>query len=170
MLSDVVIATARLQLRRFRPDDVEALFAIMSDPKAMQFWSSLPHETSEQTRSWLADTIAATEGGRGDDFAVIHDGRLIGKAGLWNGSELGILFAAETWGTGIAREAADAIIARARGQGHASITADVDPRNERALGFLHALGFSRTGEARRTFKLGDHWTDSVYLELALAAL
>ena len=59
------------------------------------------------------------------DFIVLHDGVVIGKAGLWQGGELGMLFAKSTWGTGLAREAVDAVIAHARSRGLAAIMADV---------------------------------------------
>ena len=53
------IRTARLRLRRARPDDLEALHAILSDPAAMRYWSSLPHESLDQTRDWLGNMISA---------------------------------------------------------------------------------------------------------------
>jgi RimJ/RimL family protein N-acetyltransferase len=42
------------------------------------------------------------------------------------------------------------------------ITADVDPRNDRSLRLLLRLGFLQTGAAKRTWKIGDEWCDSVY--------
>ena len=94
--------------------------------------------------------------------------RCVGKAGLWQGGELGILFARSVWGTGIAREAVEAVIVHARTCGLPQIIADVDPRNIRALCFLEQLGFAVTGTAERTYRLGDVWADSVYLTLNLA--
>jgi hypothetical protein len=78
----VELSTPRLRLRRARPADLEAFHAILSDPRAMTYWSSLPHQTLDQTRDWLAgmtDTPAAL----GDDFVIERDGQVIGKAGCW---------------------------------------------------------------------------------------
>lgn len=164
-MSDEPVRTPRLLLRRLTPGDAPALHEIMSDRQAMAFWSTLPHASLAQTEEWLAGAIAAVEAGESDDFAVIHNGVLVGKAGLWKGNELGMLFAKSIWGTGIAREAVEAVIDRARLRGVKSITADVDPRNVRAVTFLQHLGFVVTGEAKHTYKIGETWTDSVYLEL-----
>ena len=166
-MADDRIQTKRLLLRRLDAGDVAALHVIMSDADAMAFWSTLPHATFAQTEEWLADAIASVDAGESDDYAVVHDGVLVGKAGLWKGNELGMLFAPSVWGTGIAREAVEAVLARARSRGVKSIMADVDPRNVRAVTFLTRLGFMTTGEAKRTYKIGDLWTDSVYLELPL---
>jgi len=56
------------------------------------------------------------------------------------------------------------VIGRAFAQGR-SPRADVDPRNARSLKLLKNLGFRETGTAKRTYQIGDEWTDSVYLEL-----
>jgi RimJ/RimL family protein N-acetyltransferase len=161
------ITTERLVLRRFVSDDVAALHAIMSDPDVMQFWSTLPHANLVQTEEYLARTIASVDAGESDDFAVIHDGELVGKAGLRKGNEMGFLFAKSVWGTGIAQEAVDAIIERARLRNIPTIMADVDPRNVRSVKFLERLGFKVTGEAKNTYLIGGQWTNSVYLELRL---
>lgn len=161
------IETKRLLLRRFRTTDASEMHGIMSDLEAMRFWSTLPHATLADTEAWIARTIAGVASGESDDFVVLEADRVVGKAGLWRDAELGVLFARSAWGRGIAREAAAAIIARARQRGIIRITADVDPRNQRALKFLAHLGFVKTGEAARTFRLGDDWADSVYLALKL---
>jgi RimJ/RimL family protein N-acetyltransferase len=101
---------------------------------------------------------------------VILDGRLIGKAGLWDGQEIGFILARDVWGRGLAREAVGAVIARARARDVRRITADVDPRNTASLALLAKLGFVKTGEAKATMKVGDLWVDSVFLELRLRPL
>jgi RimJ/RimL family protein N-acetyltransferase len=161
-----VIKTERLTLRPFEPGDAPAMHAILSDPDAMRFWSTLPHADLAETERWIASSIAANAEGM-HDYVVVHEGRVVGKAGLWKGNELGILFAKSTWGTGIAREAVAAVIERARERGVTTIAADVDPRNVRAVRFLEKFGFVKTGEAKRTYNIGGVWTDSVYLELKL---
>lgn len=152
-------------MRRFRSDDAEAFHRILSDAEAMRYWSTPPHRELSETQAWIAQTIAAVEGGEADDFVVLHEGRIIGKAGLWHGNELGMIFSPEIWGRGLGKEAVGAVIDRAFGSGLAAIKADVDPRNVRSLKLLRGLGFAQTGVAERTLQIGGEWVDSIYLEL-----
>jgi RimJ/RimL family protein N-acetyltransferase len=164
---NTMLRTERLLLRRARAEDAPAMLAILSDPAAMRYWSSLPHADLAESQAWIAGTIAAIEAGRSDDFLVECDGAVIGKAGLWAGNELGFLFAPAVWGKGYAREAVEAVIARGfAAGGHAEIRAEADPRNEACLRLLQRLGFHETGRAERTWCIGGEWSDSVYLALS----
>ncbi len=154
-------------LRPFRNADAEALHPIFADPEAMRFWSTPPHASLEDTRAFVRATIAATSEGRGDDQVIVFEGRVIGKAGLWDNREIGFILAPEYWGRGLAREAVGLVIARARARGVTSIRADVDPRNIASLIPLRRMGFIQTGEAKATMKVGDEWVDSLYLALDL---
>lgn len=158
----------RISLRPFEEADVEALHPIFADPQAMAFWSTPPHASIEETRAYVSATIEATRAGTGDDQVVVLDGRVIGKAGLWDGQEIGFILARDVWGRGLAREALETVIERARARGALCITADVDPRNTASLALLKKLGFVKTGEAKATLKVGGVWVDSVYLELRLS--
>jgi RimJ/RimL family protein N-acetyltransferase len=159
------VTTKRLTLRRFRAEDASAFHEILSDAQAMRYWSTLPHASLAETERWIASTIAAVGSGKADEFVVIHDGKIVGKAGLWAGNELGMIFAPGVWGRGFASEAAAAVIARAFARGLKSIRADVDPRNVQSLRLLRKLGSVETGSAQRTLRIGDEWMDSIYLEL-----
>jgi RimJ/RimL family protein N-acetyltransferase len=164
---NTILRTQRLVLRRPRSDDVAAMHAIMKDPVAMRYWSTLPHATVSETEAWVAKTIDAIQAGECDDFFVELDGLLIGKAGLWNRNEVGFLFSPAVWGKGYAREALQAVIERAfHEHGHEEIRAEADPRNERCIRLLTSLGFHETGRAERTWNIGGEWSDSVYLSLA----
>jgi RimJ/RimL family protein N-acetyltransferase len=146
-------------------DDAEALYAIFRDPETMLYWSTLPHVSLAQTLEFMTRTIEACDCGGADDFAVVFEGRVIGKAGVWQNDEIGYIIAREAWGQGLANEAVRAVIARAFALGRARLQADVDPRNTRSLKLLKKLGFRETGTAKRTYQIGNEWTDSVYLEL-----
>jgi len=162
-----MLTTARLTLRRVALSDVPAMHAIFADPEAMQYWSRLPHTDIAETEAWIIKTIEAVEAGEADDFVVVHEGALVGRVGIWKDNELGLIFARSVWGTGIAREATEALIERSRSRGMKSIMADIDPRNLRVARFLGKLGFRKTGEAKSTYRIGDIWTDSEYLTLTL---
>jgi len=162
----VRIITDRLILRHARLADVDDMHAILSNPVAMTYWSSLPHETVEQTRAWVAGMVEAAESGPGLDFIIEFEGRAIGKAGFWKLPEIGYILHPDVWGRGLAREALEAVIRVGFEHGGVeTITADVDPRNAASLGLLERLGFVRTGFARNTWEIGGVLMDSVYLSL-----
>jgi RimJ/RimL family protein N-acetyltransferase len=161
-----IIETPRLLLRPMMAYDAPALHAMLSDAETMRYWSSLPHATLAESEEWVAQGVDTMVRGDGHDFVVLHDNRVIGRVAFWMGNELGFLFDRGIWGRGFAGEAVTALI----DYGFAAlrftrVRADVDPRNARSLRLLERLGFQRTGFAAQTFKLGETWVDSVYLEL-----
>ena len=158
------LRTERLELRPARWSDLEAFHEIMSDPRAMAFWSTPPYTDIETTREWLGSMI---EGGpRSRDFVIALDGRVVGKAGVWQIPEIGIILHPDSWGRGIAREALTAIIAYLwETTDTPRLTVDIDPRNDRSLALFEGLGFVETGRAERTFCIDGVWADSIYLAL-----
>jgi RimJ/RimL family protein N-acetyltransferase len=160
------IRTERLVLRRARVDDTPAMHRLLSDPVAMRYWSTLPHERVEQTEEWMTSMISAPAD-ESDDFIVTLDGVLIGKAGAWRLPEVGYLFDPAVWGRGYALEAMSAFIDRRRAMGTAELTADVDPPNRASRRLLEKCGFVETGHAARTYHIGGEWRDSIYYRLVL---
>jgi len=159
------LLTARLRLRPARETDLAAFHAILGDPRAMRYWSSLPHATLDETRNWLGAMIAA-DPAESCDFVIERDGRLIGKAGCFRLPEIGFILHPDAWGQGLAREALEAVTPYAFRQFPVpSLNADVDPRNAASLALLGQLGFVETGRAERTYRIGEEWCDSIYLSL-----
>ena len=161
------IVTSRLKLRSARPDDLEAMHAVLSDPRATRWWSTPPHETLNETRVWLDSMIA--NGPDQPDFVIERDGVVIGKAGFWKLPEVGYILHPDHWGQGFAGEAVEAAI------GHVfatrdieELTADVDPENAASIRLLERLGFIRTGFAERTWNIAGEWKDSLYYGLSRA--
>lgn len=138
---------------------------VLSHPVAMRYWSSLPHDSLEQTREWLASMVEDEPGVR-EDFIVERDGRAIGKAGCYRLPEIGYILHPDYWGRGFATEALTAVIAHIFAH-HAveALKADIDPRNEASIRLLERLGFILTHRAQRTWLLGEEWCDSVYYAL-----
>ena len=161
------IRTERLLMRRATMGDLAAIHALLSNPAAMRYWSSLPHTELSQSEAWLS-TMVEDEPGIRDDFIVELDGRVIGKLGCWRLPEVGFLFAPDTWGNGYASEALTAYLDRRRALGSPdTIRADVDPRNQSSINLLKRHGFAETHRAEGTWQIGDELCDSVYLELKL---
>ena len=154
-------------MRRFRLDDTAAMHRIMTNPLAMRYWSTLPHESLEQTQAWVRSEVEAPPG-LSDDFVVTLGGELIGKLGSWRLPEMGFLFDPASWGNGYANEAMTAFVERRRALGSTELIADLDPRNVSSLRLLQKAGFEETGRAERTWEIGGEWHDSVYLRLDLA--
>lgn len=160
-----ILTTERLVLRRARPDDLDGIHAVLSDPRATAYWSTPPHETLEQSRAWLKGMITSPAE-VAEDFIVEMDGRVIGKAGFFRLPEIGFILHPDVWGQGVAYEAASAAI------GHVfatrqleAVTADVEPNNAASIRLLEKLGFHKTGAAERTYLIGGVWQDSIYYEL-----
>jgi len=159
------LTTARLVLRQPRLDDLDALFAIMSTPAAMRYWSTVPHGSRETTAILLDKILASTAAG-GQEYMIERDGQFIGKVGAGLLPHFGFIIDPAHWGQGYATEASQAYIAHVFSVTEAhKLVADVDPRNTASLRVLNRLGFTETGRAERTFLLGDEWCDSIYLQL-----
>jgi RimJ/RimL family protein N-acetyltransferase len=157
--------TARLLLRRAEPADLAAFHAILSDPRAMRYWSRPEHESIAETRHFV-DFLCACPGNGADDWVIAREGRVIGKAGSWAPPEVGFILHPDDWGHGYAFEAMSALIPLLFARHpHPALTAETDPRNAASLRLLARLGFRETGRAARTMKWRDEWCDSVYLAL-----
>ena len=161
-VSPIVIQTARLRLRQARESDLTAMHAILSDPQAMRYWSTLPHPDLETTRQWLSSMIEAQSD---IDLILEVDGRCIGKLGCWRPPDVGYILARDCWGQGYALEALMAFIPHAFSGDIEHLNADVDPRNEASLRLLARAGFRETRRAPKTWLIGGEWCDSVYLRL-----
>lgn len=146
-----VLETARLQLRERTADDAEALFATMSDPETMTYWSHPPFETvaalrarfAEQTGEWRSWAITRS----GYDTAIGFVAA--GEKRQGNVSEIGYLLARPHWGAGIAREAIAGLIDHLFvAEGQRRVFADTDPDNAPSNALLQSLGFTLEGRLR----------------------
>jgi [ribosomal protein S5]-alanine N-acetyltransferase len=165
----VMIRTERLLLRPARWDDLPAMHAILSDRRAMRYWSSLPHETIAETRVWLRAMIEAPHA-ESFDLIIERDGDVIGKTGCYRVPEIGYILRPDQWGRGYAREALAAVIPAVFERFPIpAIRADVDPRNTASIRLLEGLGFAETGRASGTWTLGEEVCDSIYYALARPA-
>lgn len=159
------LTTERLILRGPRADDLDAMFAIFSDPAAMKHWSTLPHADKSVTEVRL-DARIAQFAAAPTYFQIEMDRHLIGCAGLFKDNEVGFILHPAYWRQGIVTEAMRAIIPYLFATTDLShLTADVDPANAASIGLLTRLGFTETHRAARTYFIGGVWYDSVYLAL-----
>lgn len=158
------LITPRAVVRPAEASDLEAMHAILSNPQAMEFWSTPPHRERDQTRAWMADMLEP--GPDRADFVVEFDGRVVGKVGFWRLPEVGYILDPGVWGRGLATEALGAVIQSVLTERpELELTADVDPRNAASIRLLERLGFRRTSAAEQTFEIDGVWVDSLYFAL-----
>ena len=157
-----MIRTARLTLRQVRDEDLDALFAIYSDPEVMRF-INLPHPDRARTAQMI-DGIKAAHAETGLEYVVERDGALVGKAGLWKFAEVGYAFRRDQWGQGIAREAVGAVVAAAfaRHPGLDALTAEIDPRNTGSAALLTRLGFREVERVENAVEIDGERFDSAF--------
>lgn len=164
-----MLKTERLVLRRFAPNDVEALLLMCSDERVTRF---LPFETlrsaedaarllEEKFLSWYrrADEAASslsaatadapagdTEGPLDARWAICDRGSSdpVGFIQVSPGEahDVGYALRRESWGLGYAREALGAVIAWARRQGYSRLTATHDVDNPRSGAVMVACGMT----------------------------
>ncbi len=142
------------------------MHALLSDPRAMRYWSRPEHDSIAESHDWLERMIAATDA---DDYLIEFRGRVIGKAGMWRRPEVGFMIHPDHQGKGLAREAMVAVIDHLfTAHDIPDLVAEADPRNAASLKLLARLGFVETGRAERTMQWREEWCDSVYLALPRA--
>jgi RimJ/RimL family protein N-acetyltransferase len=153
-----LIETERLLLRMPHVDDVDDLLELVGDAELMQWIGGEAGDRAvavESVERWLARWEVNGVG----QFAVVLDGRVIGRVGLlvwderdWATStyeragahavaELGWELARRYWGSGYATEAARAVREWAYAErGVARLISLIDPRNVRSIRVADKLG------------------------------
>ena len=111
------ITTERLTLRRFTPDDAQAMYENWAnDERVTHFLSWQPHKSPEHTRQLLEMWCAEYETPATYNWAIEFEGEVIGSIGVVQLSEknentdLGYCIGAAFWNKGIMTEAAAAVI------------------------------------------------------------
>jgi ribosomal-protein-alanine N-acetyltransferase len=146
--------TERLILRLLDKKDVDAIFAMRSDPEVMRFIRA-PQNRIE-TVNWLNLVSSRWESDRIGFCAIIEKqtDKLVGWCGLWrlketNELEIGYAIAKNVWGKGFATEAAQVFLRYAFEQLKTEkIVAVAEPENASSRRVMEKLGmkFVRLGE------------------------
>ncbi len=161
----MTLKTDRLILRAAQQADLMDLHALYSEPRAMAYWSTAPHDSIEQTQEHL-DRLIASNREQLTYFVIELDSRAIGTAGMHKAGEVGFLLHPDHWRKGIATEAMTAIVTHLfEITDFVQLTADADPNNAASVCFLKSLGFEETHRANNTFCINGVWSDSVYFAL-----
>lgn len=155
MMVQPPLHTPRLRLRRFDPAspvDQDFVIALLNDPAWIANIGQRDVSTRSQAEAYLRDGPVAMFERLGFALLCVEaaGGPPIGMCGLIRRDELpapdlGFAFLPAWRGQGLAREAAEAVLAWARALGMARVLAIVTPGNTPSLGLLARLGFVAEG-------------------------
>ena len=149
------IETARIFLRVYTPEDLDALHAIRNDPDVYQYFPSYySPPPKEKVREGIARHTKRWRENNFGEFAVVEkaSGKLIGYCGLMyldNTEEIEIYygFPKKYWGRGFATEAAQAVLKFAFEEVNlAQVVGVTNPKNIASQKVLEKIGLKFQGE------------------------
>lgn len=141
------LETERLRLRKFREEDVEDFFLIMSDPEVNTFLPWFPVQSIEEAKALLEKQyLQAYEEPYGYHYAIClaSDNRPIGYVNISCGDsfDFGYGLRKEFWHQGIVSEAGKAVLQRAKEANLPYVTATHDVLNPRSGEVMKRLGMT----------------------------
>jgi ribosomal-protein-alanine N-acetyltransferase len=168
--------TERLVLREITMDDVEAVFAIRSDERVMQYIGKPRAKDIKDS----VELIERVQKGREESSSITwgittkSDPKLIGMIGYYRiqlehyRGEIGYTLHADHWRKGIMSEATKAVVAHGfEGLGFHSIEARTDPKNSASNALLQSNGFVREGLFKENYFWNGEFLDSaIYSRIA----
>jgi ribosomal-protein-alanine N-acetyltransferase len=153
-MGPVVISTARLDLRVWRPSDARAFFTLGQDPRVVEFITGGRPLTAEEAESFVARQVQLQASHGWCRWALaLRDpgpGEPDGAVGFCGPGctfapdiEIGWWLDAGLWGRGLATEAASAVIGYCfRTIGFDTLIAMIAPANTRSIAVAHRVGFA----------------------------
>jgi ribosomal-protein-alanine N-acetyltransferase len=163
------LESARLRLRAYRAEDVDAIFRLYSDPRVMRYWSFPPWTERAQAEAYLQRAHGEMAEGRALPWAIANlaDDKLVGTAtlfaldGMQGRAEIGYSLDPKLQGQGLAGE----MLRTALSYGFdilrlRRIEADVDPRNTPSCRLLERLGFRLEGLLRARWRVAGEICDT----------
>lgn len=153
-------------LRPLVQADAEALFAAHGDMATHHYWSSPAHKDVEETRAYIAETLAM----KGAHAWAITEsgGEALGRIGLFvereGVGEIGVIMRPDATGRGLASIALNLVISYGFDTLELHrIGADIDPDNANSISLFLRAGFQREGLLRQNRKTHIGLRDSVIM-------
>ena len=149
------IGTARLWLRPPRETDAQQICArYAKDPEVCRYMSWTPHQSIDDTHAFLSRIIGDNAAGRSRGFLILcESGELLGSIGGaidQHRMGFGYCLARDTWGHGIATEAARAFVASVlENPAICRIQAYCDVENRASARVLEKVGLELEGTLRQ---------------------
>lgn len=103
--------TPRLRLCPLHPDDLTALHQAFSDPEAMRYWHTLPHQSVDETRQMFQHELE--HGAHYWTIRLIDGDEVVGFVGFLGNTRvpaMGYLIQRAYWGRGYATQAVQAVL------------------------------------------------------------
>jgi len=167
--TDTTLKTDRLVLRPMLPGDVDALFAMRSDPQVQRYGSHGPWTERQTAVDYVERMMGYVEAGDPPQFAIERqaDRVVVGSCTLFHldtqsrRAECGYVLRRSEWGKGYAGEAMTALLDWGfETLGLHRVEADLDPRNAPSARLLERLGFQREGHLRERWIVDGEISDS----------
>jgi RimJ/RimL family protein N-acetyltransferase len=168
--NDLALHTPRLLLRPLRPSDAQAVFAMFTDDRFMEFVTSPPFRSINAAHDLVSRDMVAMMAGERLRLGLerVEDGALIGNCTLFNldqesrKAEIGYGLFGSAFGQGYMHEALISLL----GYGFSvlglnRVQAEIDPKNTSSAKSLERIGFAREGLLRETWISNGVVSDSV---------
>jgi Acetyltransferases, including N-acetylases of ribosomal proteins len=141
------IQTERLILRRFVPEDAQALFRLLSDEQVNTFLPMLPLKSLAEAEQHLQDDyLSSYAKPSGFRYAIClkSDSIPVGYVDVADNdsNDLGYALRKEYWHNGIVTEACAAVVEKLKDNGVPYITATHDVNNPRSGNVMKRIGMS----------------------------
>ncbi len=172
-----VLETARVTLRFVEERDVDAYFALFSDPQVARYLTRPPQTERAQAEKMVGNILAGYADGSSVTFAMERreDGVVFGNVMFFRfndesrRAEIGYSMAPAYWGKGYMDECLRVAIDYAFGPLDLNrIEADIDPRNVDSAKSLVRLGFRQEGVLRERWIVAGEVSDTAYYGLLRA--
>ncbi|MBL8299461.1 MAG: GNAT family N-acetyltransferase [Rhodanobacteraceae bacterium] len=163
------LETTRLCLRTVWRSDLDAIYRLHSDTRAMRYWSFAPWTQRQQAQDWFEQRRHLGEREEIWPWAITsrRSGELLGLTTLYSvnraqrRAEIGYQLSSPHWGQGYAQEALRASLSYAIDALELGrIEADIDPRNEPSCRLVERLGFRREGYLRERWQVNGEVCDT----------
>ena len=164
------IRTARLLLRPYQPDDVDAVHAYERLPETVRYLSNEPMGRAEAEALVTRRVDSSTLGGMGEVANMIIElaqtGELVGDCVLfWYGhgqAEVGYVLSPAHYGRGYATEAVEALLRLGFEElGLHRVAARFDARNTASWRVMERVGMRREAHLVQSQFIKGEWTDEL---------
>lgn len=164
-----LLQTPRLRLRTITRSDIDAIYRLHADPRAMRYWSFPAWTDPQQALDWFEQRRhhAEREESWPWGLSLIDADELIGIVTLFavnrmqRRAEVGYQLHPSYWGRGYAQEALRAALAYGFDALELNrVEADIDPRNQASCRLVERVGFRREGLLRERWHVNGEITDT----------